>query len=298
MSILYPKQYQTPERLAQLLANRGLVISNEEEVAHHLKSIGYYRFSAYLYPLISFPKENQQFKPQSEFSTALALYRFDNGLRQFLYNQIGGVEVAVRSAMANIITAETGDMFWMTDSRNFINQLQFEKTLAIIQHELEISKEEFIHHFRSKYSNPYPPAWMLVEILPMGTLNYIYNNLYDSRLKKKVAAHFSLTVPVFSSWFTIVILTRNACCHYARVWNKENAVAPVLPKKLPRPWIDPSIPRMRIFYNICILKWFVDVIEPENSLREQLEALLAKYPMVDTRAMGFPDDWRDEPLWK
>jgi hypothetical protein len=20
--------------------------------------------------------------------------------------------------------------------------------------------------------------------------------------------------------------------------------------------------------------------------------------MVDTRAMGFPDDWRDEPLWK
>jgi abortive infection bacteriophage resistance protein len=55
---------------------------------------------------------------------------------------------------------------------------------------------------------------------------------------------------------------------------------------------------MRIFYNICILKWFVDVIEPENSLREQLEALLAKYPMVDTRAMGFPDDWRDEPLWK
>jgi abortive infection bacteriophage resistance protein len=298
MTISYLKEYQTPEQLAQLLANRGLVISNEEEVAHQLKNIGYYRFSAYLYPLIYYPKENQQFKPQSEFSTALALYRFDAGLRHLLFDQIGKVEVAVRSAMANIVAAESGNVFWLTDPSYFANKAQFDRTLGIVQHELEISKEEFVIHFRSKYSNPYPPVWMLVEILPIGTLCYVYNNLADNRLRKKVAAHFGLSVPVFSSWLTVVNLTRNACCHYARVWNKENAVAPVLPKKLPRPWIDPSIPRMRIFYNICILKWFVDVIEPGNSLREQLEALLAKYPMVDTRAMGFPDDWRDEPLWK
>jgi abortive infection bacteriophage resistance protein len=54
---------------------------------------------------------------------------------------------------------------------------------------------------------------------------------------------------------------------------------------------------MRIFYNICILKWFVDELEPDNNFREQLEDLLAEYPTVDIRAMGFPDNWREKPLW-
>jgi abortive infection bacteriophage resistance protein len=298
MSTLYPKQYQTPEQLAQLLAYRGLTIQNEEEAVRQLKNVGYYRFSAYLYPLIALPKEEQRFKSSSDFTTAVVLYDFDCRLRQFLFHYIGIVEVAVRSALANIVTAETGNIFWMTNPSYFIHEVQFNKTMAIIQHEMEVSKEEFIIHFRSKYSDPYPPAWMLVEILPMGTLCYIYNNLLDNRIRKRIAAHFGLSVPVFSSWLTIVNLTRNACCHFARIWNKENAVAPVQPKKLPRAWIDPQITRMRIFYDICILKWFVDMIKPENDLREQLEELLAEYPMVDVRAMGFPDDWRDEPLWK
>lgn len=90
----------------------------------------------------------------------------------------------------------------------------------------------------------------------------------------------------------------NACCHFARVWNKENAVVPVLPKRIARPWISPEIPRMRIFYNICILKWFVDIINPDNVFREQLKSLLNDYQMVDIHAMGFPSNWREEPLWR
>ena len=72
-----------------------------------------------------------------------------------------------------------------------------------------------------KYSNPYPPAWILVEILPLGVVTRMFENLADNTLRKKIAARFGLTVPVFTSWITVVTLTRNACCHHARVWNKE-----------------------------------------------------------------------------
>ena len=34
-----------------------------------------------------------------------------------------------------------------------------------------------------------------------------------------------------------------------------------------------------------------------NDMLEHLQALLAEYPMIDTRAMGFPQNWQDEPLW-
>ena len=29
-----------------------------------------------------------------------------------------------------------------------------------------------------------------------------------------------------------------------------------------------------------------------------LKNLIAKYPMVDVAAMGFPASWENEPLWK
>jgi hypothetical protein len=42
----------------------------------------------------------------------------------------------------------------------------------------------------------------------------------------------------------------------------------------------------------------LNVIKRNNGFTQQLKALLAKYPNVDIRAMGFPADWLDEPLWK
>ena len=103
-------------------------------------------------------------------------------------------------------------------------------------------------------------------------------DLTDNTLRKKIAARFGLTVPVFTSWITVVTLTRNACCHYARVWNKENAISPMIPRRLSD-------------------RWIVSNVSPNNDMLEHLQALLAEYPMIDTRAMGFPQNWQDEPLW-
>ncbi len=264
-----------------------------------IESIGYYRLSAYLYPLLMFPKAQQIFKEGSMFEIAISIYDFDHELRSLIFNEIAKIEVAVRSAMANIVAEESGNIFWTTDAEMFANRECYQRTMSIIEQELRHSKEEFIEHFKRKYSNPYPPAWMLLEILPLGTLNYIYNNIASNALRKKIAARFSLPAPVFSSWLTIVALTRNACCHHARVWNKENAIPPVEPKKLKRPWIDTSITKNRIFYDLCIIKYFVDIINPENDMKQLLKKLLTKYPIVDVRAMGFPQgNWEEEPLWQ
>ena len=40
------------------------------------------------------------------------------------------------------------------------------------------------------------------------------------------------------------------------------------------------------------------IISPENDMKQHLITLLANYPLVDIRAMGFPDDWVNELLWK
>lgn len=298
MSINFDKSYTTPTSIVQLLHERGLEITDESKAQHYIEHIGYYRLSAYFYPMLAEPKSNHRFKPQSTFSNAMSLYRFDKKLRLFLFNEIEKIEVAFRSAIANIVSEETGNIFWMTDASMFANNEKFLRTMSLIEKELKSSKEEFIKHFREKYSNDYPPAWMLVEILPLGVVTRIYENIASNALRKKIAARFGLPVPVFSSWMTVVTLTRNSCCHHARVWNKENAIMPMQIKKSDRAWISPSVSPKRIFYDICILKWFLDIIVPENEMKAHLTTLIAQYPNVDIAAMGFPKNWEEESLWK
>ena len=298
MSINFNKSYTSPTSIIQLLRERGLEIADESKARHYIEHIGYYRLSAYLYPMLAEPKSNHRFKPQSTFSNAMSLYRFDKKLRLFLFNEIEKVEVAFRSAIANIVTEETGNIFWMTDASIFANEEKFLRTMSLIDKELKSSKEEFIKHFKEKYSNDYPPAWMLVEILPLGVVTRIYENIASNALRKKIATRFGLPVPVFSSWMTVVTLTRNSCCHHARVWNKENAIMPMQLKKSNRAWISSSISSKRIFYDICILKWFINIIVPGNDMKTHLKALIGQFPNVDITAMGFPKNWEDEALWK
>ena len=271
---------------------------NLQRAEHYIQNIGYYRLSAYLYPLLQIPKEKHRFKAGCSFQDALNLYRFDKKLRLFLFNEIEKVEIALRSTLANTVAEETGNIFWMTDASMFANADKFSRTMALVDKELKNSKEEFILHFKEKYSNAYPPAWILVEILPLGVVTRIYENLVDNALRKKIAVRFSLPVPVFISWITVITLTRNTCCHHARVWNKENPITPMIAKKLSRPWVSSTISPNRTFFDICIIKWFIDIVSPHNDMKGHLLQLLGDFPMIDIQAMGFPKNWFEEPLWK
>ncbi|MGN1265364.1 MAG: Abi family protein, partial [Muribaculaceae bacterium] len=54
----------------------------------------------------------------------------------------------------------------------------------------------------------------------------------------------------------------------------------------------------RIYFDICIIKWFINIVSPNNDMLEHLHALLAEFPMIDIHAMGFPSgEWQNEPLW-
>lgn len=73
----YTKTYSSPSQLVNLLKGRGLAIDNEARAENYPKHIGYYRFSAYLYPLLQMPKEKQTFKSDATFDKALDMYRND-----------------------------------------------------------------------------------------------------------------------------------------------------------------------------------------------------------------------------
>lgn len=297
MKIPYEKTFKTPDELVNLLMSRGLSVHDFDTAIRYVENIGYYRLSAYMYPLLEKPKTTHRYKKGSSFGQVMMLYRFDKKLRVFIFNEIEKIEIAVRSAIVENGCRFTNNPFWMTDQKNFKNVTKFNHTLEMVESEVNHSREDFIMHFKQKYSEKHPPAWILSEILPFGMITSIYGNIKDMRLKKNIAQRFGLQVSPFESWLTIVTLTRNACCHHLRVWNKHNTIRPTLPNRSLFPWINKETDTLRIYFNLCIIKYFINIISPSNDMTEKLKSLLSDYPEVDPSAMGFPCGWEEEPVW-
>lgn len=210
----FQKSFYTARQHLDLLRARGLQIDDESKAVDYITNIGYFRLSAYFYPLLQIPKENHRYKAGSNFKQVMEMYRFDRKLRLLLFNEIEKIEIAIRSAIVNITAQELNNPFWMTTLASYFDADKYATALQLIHKEYQKSKEDFILHFKQTYSELYPPAWMIAEILPLGTLARIYMNLDSNQIKKKVAQKFGLQVPVFNSWIMMLSQIRHMCCHY------------------------------------------------------------------------------------
>ena len=114
MKQLFTK-HSTPTTAYCPFKNRGLLIADEEKAAGYIYNIGYFRLSAYFYPLLKFPKEQHLYKPGATFVQALNMYRFDRKLRLLLFNVIEKIEVAIRSCITNAVSEYFNDLFWITN---------------------------------------------------------------------------------------------------------------------------------------------------------------------------------------
>ena len=299
MKVHFSKTCFTPQQHIALLKDRGLSISDETKAVSYLTNIGYFRLSAYFYPLLEFPKEQHRYKPDATFKKVMDMYRFDRKLRLLLFNEIEKIEVAIRSCITNYASLNFGNLFWLTDKSFFSNEDKYQATLAVIDKEIQNSKEDFITHFNETYLEAYPPAWMIAEIIPFGSLAHIFMNLKDNGLKKKIAQHFGLQAPVFVSWLIVLGGLRNLCCHHARMWNRELPISPTEPKHMKFGWIDSSrTDKRRMYYRIYMIRYFLYTVSPDNNFKDKLKTLLAAYPNIDTAAMGFPSGWESEDIWK
>ena len=76
-------------------------------------------------------------------------------------------------------------------------------------------------------------------------------------------------------------------------------VMPQMPSSLNHSWISnrPLIAN-RLYAILCCMVYWLNAISSVNTLAKDFKDLLDAYPNVDVRAMGFPEDWKDEPLWK
>lgn len=294
--VAYNKTFLNYNQQLDKLKERGLLIENQDKALHLLEHISYYRLSGYWYPLLS-DKKNHQFKPDATFDTAFKLYCFDRLLRQMVLGEIEKIEVAIRAKVVHVM-AETHGSFWFQNPNLFSNFITHANSLSKIGEEFKRSDEEFIVAFKNKYSDPLPPSWITMEITSFGTLSMLYKNIKPGREKRAIAHHFGLSDSVFETWLHSIVYLRNVCAHHTRLWNRAMSIKPQIPRNPHKQWlINNNLRNNRTYFILSMLLYFLQTINPKNTFKKRFINLLEKYNNVDVKALGFPENWKQEPLW-
>ena len=139
--IPFTKRFESSENLVNLLESRGLQICDRNKAIQYIDNIGYYRLSAYMYPLLKMPKTAHLYKEGSTFKKVMMLYLFDKKLRLLMFNEIEKIEIAIRRAVMQITADMTGNPFWLTDFSYFLDSSKFNETMRAISKEYSKSKE-------------------------------------------------------------------------------------------------------------------------------------------------------------
>lgn len=198
--------------------------------------------------------------------------------------------------------------FWYLDSANFSRPIKHAETLTKIGNEYSRSDEDFIQAFKVKYSDPMPPSWIMLEVSSFGTLSALYSYLIPCREKREIANYFGLSDKVLSSWLHSIVYLRNICAHHARLWNREMQIQPVIPLSSRNPFINQTtytspttgatLPlNNKSYFILSMVIYFLNTINPTHKFQDEFRLLLDTYSNIDTRAMGFPENWQLETLW-
>ena len=294
----YDKPPLSFEEQADLLIKRGLVVDRELLICR-LKSVNYYRLSGYLYP---YRQPNDNFKTGTTFEKAWCHYTFDRRLRLIVMDAIERVEVSIRTQLIYILAHESG-AFGYTKQEILpnLNTEDYLRWVEEINKEVSRSHEQFVGHFRKKYGDSHAllPLWMAGEIMSFGCMLTMYRGITDA-FKKEIAAYYGIPDEVLTSWLQTINVIRNICAHHSRLWNRELGVKPYIPRKNKYPqWHEPVlIPQNRIFGVLTILRYLLRIIAPQSKWEARLFMLLDDYPEISRWSMGFPDNWKESPLWK
>lgn len=285
----------TFEEQAGLLISRGLD-ADPERLARKLSSVNYYRLSAYCLP---FCEAEHQFRPGTTFDSIWSLYDFDRKLRLHIMDALERIEVAIRTRLAYHLAHRSGPFGYVNEIWPG-NQREWARFFGDMEKELSKSRETFIAHFRSRYSDQhkYPPIWVASEILTFGGTVSLFRGA-PRDVQNDVANVFGLSAKVMKSWLLCLNTVRNICAHHGRMWNRVLGIKPMLPRAAQYPeWkhIAP-VANDRVFIALTMLSHMVYAIMPRSGWSQRTRELLVGYPQVDLKAMGFPERWEEHPVW-
>jgi len=293
--MLFSKPPKTFDEQVALLIDRGMEINDLDRAKRYLSHLNYYRLAAYWLP---FEQDHPThiFKQGTQFNTVLEHYIFDRELRLLVMDAIERVEVSLRTRWAYYLSHTYGSHAHLDCAIHKQGRWSHHDNVETLKEVVRRSSEVFIRHF-DEYDEELPPLWAVCEIMTLGQLSKWYSNLKHGRDRNAIARVYGLDEVNLVSFLHHLSLVRNYCAHHSRLWNREFTFAWKRPRKKPADLhVNFHTDGKRLYNTLVMLAYLMDKINP-HSWKHRLGLLFTKHPEVSERPMGFPDDWRDRPIW-
>ena len=299
--IPYEKPALGIDEQLELLERRGMIISDRARAKHYFGFISYYRLSGYWFPFQrrDHSSAHDDFWPGTSFDAVLDRYVFDRRLRVLIMDAIERIEVAARTAISNTLCMTLNKPHWYLESCYFVEKFNHKDFLSRVKQAIGKHEKDavFLRHYLKKYdSPPEPPSWAVFEILPFGMVSRVFAHLRPSE-QKTIAGLFGLQRDQLKSWLHAASYLRNLCAHHSRVWNRTFGITPSTPKTM-RGCANKSNKPNRFYNHAVAIQTLLKHVSGDTHWADRLQQLLEDHPNIPRGLMGFPDDWRQKPVWR
>lgn len=323
----------------EILKQRGLAIRQPERAKSLLEVISFFRLSIYMRPFQIPNNTDHLFKPNIEFKQIVDLYAFDRELRLLVIDAIERVEVAVRASLSNHMSCKyqndakpnSGSHWYLNrqlfkasyDHQRLISELEEKQAKEVSQLKRDIekinrshstdevkqqrilqrSKENYPRFYQKSYQTPaLIPGWAMTEELTLGSLSHLYQGLVKDADRKAIAKRFNTPHEVLASWLHTLNFVRNCCAHHSRLWNRELAVQPKIPRgelwQLPERLTDSQVqPHRRIYIVLLLLAHLMRQTSPDSQWHNRVKELITSHSGIPLFSMGFPENWQTHIFW-
>lgn len=303
------KPFMTHDELIKTLESRGVLFKDSRDRGYakkYLQRIGYYTLINGYSAL--FQSEKDIYIQGTTVNEIVALYTFDQKLREILLQCILPLETNIKSLVAYYFPQHHKET-------NYLNYTNFDTerkdaskniTALISDIQRQISSrvtDPCISHYLKKYG--YIPLWVLTNILTLGSISKFYSLMKQDE-RQEIAKTFNLEDKELESTLTYISSVRNFCAHGNRLYCYRSR------RPLCDTYLHASMNIQRsdtgeyekgkrdLFAVMIIFKLMLsqsDFRTCVSKIESAINHLCAKLHVIDSTAvlnsLGFPQNWKD-----
>ena len=283
------KKHTSISEQVSLLKKRGLIIDDDSEAGEILFSVNYYRLSGYLHNFKD--EKSDRYSHGLSWWRLKRIYDFDRKFTRILLFALEDIEEALKTRISYIVTSHyPNDPLIYLKPQIYRNYAPYIRFLSHFYASKENNKSlPFVEHHNKLYGG-FLPMWVAVELLTMGNLHAIFDNLI-SRYQKELAKVYDTGSKYLSNWLKNLTYTRNHLAHYMRVYNFNFGRTPMECKHHRRNFCTSNM----IFDQIFVISaMYSDKKEWNNYVILEIKSLLDEYSdVIELSGLGFPENWEN-----
>jgi len=301
------------QQLDKLERDKKLVILDRDYAEKMLKHISYYELINGYKKLFINPS-TCKYKNNTTFEEIVALYRFDESLRELFLKYLLQIEQTMRSLLSYYFTEKHG--IQQIKYLSLMNYDQNSRTVGAITKLIDTLQDiamkstdyTYVNHHRKKYSNV--PLWVLAKVLTFGNISKMYQ-YFTQDLRVKISKNFYMVnEKELHQFLKVMTKFRNVCAHNDRLFSfmtKDDIPDTNLHLKLgiPRKGTQYIYGKRDLFSVVIAFRYLLqkdDFIIFKRKLGKAIDRFIAQTTHVTyndlLHEMGFPANWKKISSYK